>query len=223
MRLVPGLGTRAVDRAGDDYPVLIVPGQPELRVNVAVDEIVRYSPRQIDVHQPRGQRLRDRGGRRPAAGGRRRLSRRSSRSSPSSRAIACVKPVSALLEDGRTTWWSPSRGCAGDTPFVRPDPRHCCSVLEETLRHAGGRRVRPRRRALLPAAVPAAEPGRPGGARRRSRGTSPTATSSSRPTATSPTAGCRTSPTSSTSIRTRYAELETSDRAAGRRPGRRAS
>ncbi len=49
VRLVPGLGTRAVDRTGDDYPVLIVPGKPELRVNVAVDEIVRYSPRDMDV------------------------------------------------------------------------------------------------------------------------------------------------------------------------------
>ncbi len=46
VRLVPGLGTRAVDRTSDDYPVLIVPGQPELRVNVAVDEIIRYSPKQ---------------------------------------------------------------------------------------------------------------------------------------------------------------------------------
>jgi len=49
VRLVPGLGTRAVDRTGDDFPVLIVPGQPELRVNVALDEIVRYSPRYMDV------------------------------------------------------------------------------------------------------------------------------------------------------------------------------
>jgi len=49
VRLVPGLGTRAVDRTGDDFPVLIVPGQPELRVNVAVDEIVRYSPSRMDV------------------------------------------------------------------------------------------------------------------------------------------------------------------------------
>jgi pyruvate, water dikinase len=48
-RLVPGLGTRAVDRTGDDYPVLVVPGKPELRVNVAIDEIVRYSPNHVDV------------------------------------------------------------------------------------------------------------------------------------------------------------------------------
>jgi len=49
LRLVPGLGTRAVDRVADDYPVLIAPGNPGLRVNVTPDEIVRYSPRYIDV------------------------------------------------------------------------------------------------------------------------------------------------------------------------------
>ncbi len=49
IRMVPGLGTRAVDRVGDDYPILLVPGKPDLRANVAVDEIVRYSPRWIDV------------------------------------------------------------------------------------------------------------------------------------------------------------------------------
>ena len=49
IRLVPGLGTRAVDRIGDDYPVLIAPGQPSLRVNITPDEIVRYSPKRIDV------------------------------------------------------------------------------------------------------------------------------------------------------------------------------
>jgi hypothetical protein len=49
VRLVPGLGTRAVDRLGDDYPILIAPGQPGLRVNVTADEIVRYSPKKIDV------------------------------------------------------------------------------------------------------------------------------------------------------------------------------
>jgi hypothetical protein len=49
VRIVPGLGTRAVDRVGDDYPVLVAPGQPGLRVNVTAEEIVRYSPRKIDV------------------------------------------------------------------------------------------------------------------------------------------------------------------------------
>ncbi len=49
VRLVPGLGTRAVDRLGDDYPILVAPGQPGLRVNVTQDEILRYAPRKIDV------------------------------------------------------------------------------------------------------------------------------------------------------------------------------
>ena len=44
VRIVPGLGTRAVDRLSSDYPILIAPGQPNLRVNVTLDEIVRYSP-----------------------------------------------------------------------------------------------------------------------------------------------------------------------------------
>ncbi|HEY3384252.1 MAG TPA: PEP/pyruvate-binding domain-containing protein [Vicinamibacterales bacterium] len=49
VRLVPGLGTRAVDRVGDDYPILVAPGQPGLRVNVRPEEILRYAPRKIDV------------------------------------------------------------------------------------------------------------------------------------------------------------------------------
>ena len=49
IRIVPGLGTRAVDRISDDYPVLIAPGQPGLRVNVSPEEVVHYSPRMIDV------------------------------------------------------------------------------------------------------------------------------------------------------------------------------
>jgi pyruvate, water dikinase len=49
IRLVPGLGTRAVDRVSDDYPVLIAPGQPELRVNVTPEEMTRYAPKHIDV------------------------------------------------------------------------------------------------------------------------------------------------------------------------------
>ena len=49
LRLVVGLGTRAVDRLIDDYPVLIAPGQPNLRVNITPDEIFRYAPKKIDV------------------------------------------------------------------------------------------------------------------------------------------------------------------------------
>jgi hypothetical protein len=49
VRMVPGLGTRAVDRVGEDYPVLVAPGQPALRVNMTPEEAVRYSPRKVDV------------------------------------------------------------------------------------------------------------------------------------------------------------------------------
>jgi len=49
LRLVPGLGTRAVDRVADDYPILVVPNQPMLRVNTSVDEITRYSPQHVDL------------------------------------------------------------------------------------------------------------------------------------------------------------------------------
>lgn len=49
VRLVPGLGTRAVDRLSDDYPILASPGQPGLRVNVTADEIIHYSPKKMDV------------------------------------------------------------------------------------------------------------------------------------------------------------------------------
>jgi pyruvate,water dikinase len=49
VRIVPGLGTRAVDRLSDDYPVLVSPGQPGLRVNVTAEEVSRYSPKKIDV------------------------------------------------------------------------------------------------------------------------------------------------------------------------------
>jgi len=49
VRLVPGLGTRAVDRLSDDYPILVAPGKPNLPVNVSLDEVVRYSPNKIDL------------------------------------------------------------------------------------------------------------------------------------------------------------------------------
>ena len=49
IRIVPGLGTRAVDRLSNDYPILISPGQPKLKVNVTIDEVIRYSPKFLDV------------------------------------------------------------------------------------------------------------------------------------------------------------------------------
>lgn len=49
IRLVAGLGTRAVDRVDNDYPMLISPGQPGLRVNVNPQEVLWYSQKNIDV------------------------------------------------------------------------------------------------------------------------------------------------------------------------------
>jgi pyruvate,water dikinase len=49
LRMVAGLGTRAVDRLADDYPVLIAPGQPGLRVNISTDDVMRYSPHKMDL------------------------------------------------------------------------------------------------------------------------------------------------------------------------------
>jgi len=47
--IVPGLGTRAVDRMGNDYPILISPKRPSLQVNPLVEEKIKYSPRYMDV------------------------------------------------------------------------------------------------------------------------------------------------------------------------------
>ncbi len=49
VRMVMGLGTRAVDRLNDDFPILISPGQPTLRVNTMPEEVKRYSPKRIDL------------------------------------------------------------------------------------------------------------------------------------------------------------------------------
>lgn len=49
VRLVVGLGTRAVDRLTDDYSVLLAPRQPGLRVNTTLDATLRYAPRYVDL------------------------------------------------------------------------------------------------------------------------------------------------------------------------------
>lgn len=49
IRMVAGLGTRAVDRVGDDFPMLISPGQPNLRVNQSIEDIRYYSQKNMDV------------------------------------------------------------------------------------------------------------------------------------------------------------------------------
>ncbi len=57
IRLVTGLGTRAVDRIGEDYPVLVSPGQPGLRVNLTNEDILRYAQKNVDVVNLRTRRF----------------------------------------------------------------------------------------------------------------------------------------------------------------------
>jgi len=49
LRMVAGLGTRAVDRVGNDYPVLVSPGQPTIRVNIMPEEMMHYAQKFIDI------------------------------------------------------------------------------------------------------------------------------------------------------------------------------
>lgn len=48
-RIVHGLGTRAVDRAGNDYPRLVSLGHPELRPEGTLNEKLKYSQRFVDL------------------------------------------------------------------------------------------------------------------------------------------------------------------------------
>ncbi|HEY4690836.1 MAG TPA: PEP/pyruvate-binding domain-containing protein [Anaerolineae bacterium] len=49
MRLVTGLGTRAVERVGSDYPRMVALSHPTLRPEQTASALRRYSQRQIDV------------------------------------------------------------------------------------------------------------------------------------------------------------------------------
>jgi hypothetical protein len=49
LRLVAGLGTRAVDRIGEDFAKLVPLGIPTLNAAVRSDEILRYSQHYVDV------------------------------------------------------------------------------------------------------------------------------------------------------------------------------
>lgn len=49
VRMVLGLGTRAVDRVGSDYPRMIPLSQPELRPEITADQIRKYSQKMVDV------------------------------------------------------------------------------------------------------------------------------------------------------------------------------
>lgn len=49
VRIVAGLGTRAVDRTVEDYPVLVSPGQPGIRINNDIKMISVYTQHNVDV------------------------------------------------------------------------------------------------------------------------------------------------------------------------------
>lgn len=131
LRLVVGLGTRAVDRVSDDYPVLIAPGKPGLRVNVTPDEVDRYSPKKIDVINLESRQFETV----PILD----LLRRYGREFPMARQI-----VSILDDNGvhrpAPFGWDPERtravvtfdGLIRDTPFI-PQMRALLRVLRERL------------------------------------------------------------------------------------------
>jgi len=49
VRMVAGLGTRAVDRMGSDFPFMLSPGQPNLKVNVTPEQVAHYAQHAMDV------------------------------------------------------------------------------------------------------------------------------------------------------------------------------
>lgn len=49
VRMVMGLGTRAVDRVNNDYPLLFSPKNPGFKINQIPEDIKHYSPKYIDL------------------------------------------------------------------------------------------------------------------------------------------------------------------------------
>ena len=49
VRLVFGLGTRAVDRSDDDYTRVVALNDPQRRPDSATDQVRQYSQRHVDV------------------------------------------------------------------------------------------------------------------------------------------------------------------------------
>lgn len=49
IRLVAGLGTRAVDRTIDDYPIVVSPGKPDFKINQSYEDQIKFSQHYIDV------------------------------------------------------------------------------------------------------------------------------------------------------------------------------
>ena len=196
VRLVPGLGTRAVDRVGDDYPVLVAPGQPGLRVNVTPEEILRYAPRKMDVINLENRRFetvdvrdvfREHGGEYPGPRPDR-VDLRPRRLPPAAR----LRLGSRDVQPGRHL-----RGADQQHPLHGADAR----AAQAAAREAGTRPWTWSSRRTAATSTCSSAGRRASRARRRpppSRGTSPTSACCSRPTSTSPTAGSPTSRTSST-------------------------
>lgn len=57
MRIVMGLGTRAVDRVGSDYPRMVALGAPTLRPAANIEDILRNSQQTVDVINIRRNKL----------------------------------------------------------------------------------------------------------------------------------------------------------------------
>ena len=199
VRLVPGLGTRAVDRVSDDYPVLVAPGKPGLRANVTPAEIERYAPRKIDlINLESGQfetiAIAD-------------LLREHGLDFPAVRQIVSV-PDESGVHRPVAFGWDPATsrpivtfdGLLRDTTFVTQ-----MSALLRVLRERLGTPVDIEfacdgRDFYLLQCRPRAPP--PTSRRCRCRARCPPSAWFSRPGATSPTGACPTSPTSSSSIPT---------------------
>ena len=200
LRLVPGLGTRAVDRVSDDYPVLVAPSQPNLRVNVSTDEAVRYSPKKIDVIDLEENRfvtkdirelLDEVGHEYPALTKVFSIYRDGLLQRPMGLATDLAKADAVVTFEGLIAGiavHAPARGHPQDP--VRGDGR------------AGRHRVRLDGHGLLPPPVPPAKPGLRGRGHGDPGQPPRTRPSCSRPRNTSRTAASPTSPTSSTSTPT---------------------
>jgi hypothetical protein len=131
IRMVPGLGTRAVDRVADDYPVLISPGQPGLRANVTPDEVLRYCPRKVDVINLETREfetieLRD-------------LLREHGNDYPQIRKLVSMvseghirAPMGLRLDFEKNSWVANFEGLISDTPFV-VQVRTLLRLLQERL------------------------------------------------------------------------------------------
>jgi predicted nucleotidyltransferase len=131
IRLVPGLGTRAVDRVGDDYPILSVPGQPGLKVNTTIDEVIRYSPRSVDVINLEtntfethdiDELLREHGAKYPAF----------EQVFSLLKDDVLHKPVPLLVDTEKDELIADLRGLIDSTPFVKR-VGNILKILEETL------------------------------------------------------------------------------------------